>query len=138
MVRSAELLRCSCAQLYEAYLATGGPEAKIVHPAFEQESSGEPTLVNDPSVEGGQKTVDNPKAGQPKTWDELTVPEKEGAQWLGSLKDATVPGSKNKWDAQAGPITMGTPLGPSLRPRLCAAARNLLVRSRQASSQPKT
>ena len=74
------MLRCSCAQLYEAYLATGGPEAKIVHPAFEQEPSGEPTLGHD-----GQ-TVPNSKEGQPKTWDELTVPEKEGARWLDSLQ----------------------------------------------------
>ena len=144
MVRSAELLRCSCAQLYEAYLVTGGPEANIVHPAFEQESSGEPTLVND--GQGGQKTVDNPKAGKPKTWEELTVPEKTGARWLHSLEwsktqwsvdhygnasgPITMPPeewSKKKWDDQAGPITMGTPLGPSLRPRLCAATRNLPV-----------
>ena len=112
-------MRCSCAQLYEAYLVTGGPEAKIVHPAFQQEPSGEALTGHD-----GQP-VPNPKAGQPKTWDELTVPEKEGAQWLGSLKDATVPGSKDKWDAQAGPITMGTPLGPSLRLAFVRAACDL-------------
>ena len=135
------MLRRSCAQLYEAYLATGGPEGPIVHPPFQQHASGEPILVDD--GHGGQTTVANPKAGDPKTWDELTVPEKHGAQWLDSLeyskekwdgKANPMPirmppeeWSKDKWERalQAGPIRMGTPLGPSLRLAFVRAACDL-------------